>query len=289
MIRFKINIFILFFVFSTQICATPKINNNDNLFHIDKGIYSIDLRGWDGSEGSVYSLRFYPKNPKSIGDPQEDIFRPISRNLNQIISHKSTENPFRNSFPKIYTVKNIAKRLKCPVKGVRLEVDNNPSTKEWLISFFAQKCLNNKNFILKDKEKNNIHQWILQQRTNGKYRILIEIESRLTSIENTNTYKGYKQIETSFSVKHTLPNYPLKCGDADITWKYAADNRYHIKSVLYNISNCRPIYLYNNTNPHLDEAKWKIDMKAKVIAAVNSWILPLEGQIPVKKKSKLYY
>ena len=43
MIKLKINVFILFFTFSTQTCATPKENENNHLYHINKNIYSIKL------------------------------------------------------------------------------------------------------------------------------------------------------------------------------------------------------------------------------------------------------
>ena len=288
MIKFKINRLILFFIFSTQTNATPKINENSHLYHVNKNIYSIKFDGGASLENEVYRLNFSPNDPNSLGESHEDLFRPISKSLRKIMNKKSTDNPFKNSFKKIYTAKNIAKRLQCPVKGVRLEIDNNATTKEWLIGFMASKCFNNKNLISKFGADSKIHQWILQQQAKGNYRILMEAESELTYIENKNSYKGYKQIETAFSVKHTLPNYPLKCGAAQIRWEYAPDNRYHIKSVLYNISDCRSVYLYNNTDPNLIEAEWEMSMKEKVIAAVNSWVLPLEGQVPVKTKNLNY-
>lgn len=208
--------FILLLSLITLVAPSAEGNDGENLFQLPNAWYKarFQIAIKKGSGGLLIHLHKSKKD--LVGKRLMAKFKLVPPSLNKLISVADTKNPFKEKFPHLYTAGNIQKRLSCPMYGVRLEVDNDTASKEWLLIFSAKKCFE-PHYYGTDSSP---HQWILQQNKAGHYRILMEAETHFSSLVNTAAEGAYKQIRNSLIIDRTIPESKLQCGEAELVWRY---------------------------------------------------------------------
>lgn len=173
-------------------------------------------------------------NKSSSGLEKQVDLLPIPLSIKKRITDQQTLNPFREIYSYIYTKKNIDKFLKCPALGLSIEIDNDLSTSEWVITSSPFLCLSNKGRGVDSTP----HIWILQKYKNNNYRILVESDKSI-SIINPNKTKNsdYKQIKTELYLKQINPD-GNECGGAYLNWQYKKGEGYKVTKKSYHVQDC---------------------------------------------------
>lgn len=214
----------------------------------------------------------YQSENDYLGEEKTDIFLPVSADLNAALSAADTDNPFRPLYPAIYSETGEQKRLEsCPVLGVAFELDDNPQTQEWVISFSAERCLHfdAAEKLLKGDDKP--HKWVLQQAADGQYRVLAEGDGILY-VTRQDASDGFREIRTRFFIKRAYPDNPLQCGGAEFTWQYQ-DGRYQPSDTLYMAQDCAPLYFPDATGLEWERKYAEYEQQVKPL--VDEWIAQL--------------
>lgn len=174
------------------------------------------------------------------GQAYPELFRPMPAELGEAITAADTVNPFRSSFTPLYEEHNARKRARCPALAATFELDDNPQTQEWVVSFSALQCLADDPSLALRSGDTEPHQWVVQRLANGKFRILAESDGMIHII-NRNKEDGYKEIHTRLAVKRSFPNNELQCGAAELTWQYR-NGSYKIAAREYLAQECASLY-----------------------------------------------
>lgn len=209
----------------------------------------------------------YKSKTDITGQEYADVFTPVDAKLHAALTASSTPNPFRALFPELYTAANAKKRTQCDVLGVPFELDDNSTTREWLLGFSALQCLNADASAALRGGDTEPHHWVLQQNAQGKYRVLMESDGEV-QISNRHKEHGYKEIRTRVLVKR-LPDNDLQCGSAELTWHYRRE-RYVLAERAYFAHDCQALYF-----PELSGADWQrayTDYEAQVKTLVDDWL-----------------
>ncbi len=162
------------------------------------------------------------------------LFAPAPQSLKQAIIANTTTNPFKEWYPSIYKNKSVKSLLKCPALSAAFELDNDKTTKEWIITSSISFCL--------IKQKRGIdstpHIWVLQRGQEGDYRVLMEGDDELQVLNpSLNPKSGYKNIESNIYLNRTTSENSSACGGATLEWAYQ-DNHYILKSTKYHDNDC---------------------------------------------------
>lgn len=221
------------------------------------------------AEGSVV---LYKNKADPLGEERSDAFQPVSKELNVALSASSTSNPFRKLFPTLYSEANIAKRLECPVLGVPFELDDKPASKEWVVSFSALQCLGEDEAEKLRSGDTEAHKWVIQQGVDGKYRVLAEGDGSLY-VTNQHKEQGYKEIRTHLLLKRAYPADELRCGGADLTWRYR-NNNYYLAATEYMAQDCQPLYFPELTGEAWQNAYDEYERRVKLL--VDAWVGQLQ-------------
>jgi len=285
-----INLFLFLIVMTSSLySALASASNpalNKNLYPTpnkwDQLVFSLGLGG--GIEGLHLSL--YKDKSTIVPVDYDAKFKLISRALNKALRSESTSNPFKSSFPHIYTTANIRKRKECPIYSTQLELDSNPITQEWLIVFPALKCLGGDVYEPYLNGADQVpHSWIIQRISANEYRILMEADSRYIHISHNDIHQGYKQISNEFHVALAKPDHPLQCGEAKLIWKYRK-GRYQIDKVAsYNIDHCWPRY----ADPGVLKHTWSNQMMGQAKPLIDTWVATFDQDITVITNNPYQY
>jgi|GEM_PF-3211810 len=211
----------------------------------------------------------YKNKADLMGEQHDDVFRSISPVLNAALSADSTDNPFRERYPAFYTPANDRKRLDdCAVLSVPFELDDKPTTQEWVIAFSATQCLSDDESAKLRQGDTEPHQWVLQKAANGKYRVLAEGDGSL-HVLNHQKEQGYKEIRTRLVLKRAFPRDKLQCGGAELTWRYR-NQGYYLAATEIMAQDCQPLYFPELTGEAWQQAYNEYARRAKVL--VDQWV-----------------
>ncbi|MGB0361334.1 MAG: hypothetical protein ACPGEF_08010, partial [Endozoicomonas sp.] len=206
--------------FSLSISSTQgKINQ--------KSVTLIESHADPGVEG----FKRYYDYPDAIGliDSNSPLYKAVFSS--------GTANPFARFYSAIYDLERKGGLKKCDFAGTGFELDNNPKTREWLISFPWLYCVkgpvNSESFFKTDK----FHSWLLQRMENGRYRVLMESHD---NIAINRTYlkpaqrSAYFPISSTQFMSHDFPKTVRSnpqhirdkdnkaiCGETTVHWFYS--------------------------------------------------------------------
>ncbi|SDZ94365.1 hypothetical protein SAMN05660964_00582 [Thiothrix caldifontis] len=218
-----------------------------------------DANGW---------VVLYKNKADLMGEQHDNVFRPITPALNVALSAETTLNPFRKRYPDFYTEVSNRKRLDCPVLGVPFELDDKPTTQEWVVAFSAIQCLSDDESVKLRQGDTEAHYWVLQKRANGQYRVLAEGDG---SLHVVNHYKeqGYKEIRTRLLLNRAFPNDELQCGGAEFTWRYR-NTGYYLADTEIMAQDCQLLHFPELTGEAWQYAYDEYARRAKVL--VDQWV-----------------
>ncbi len=153
------------------------------------------------------------------------LFKPISADLQQRLFMDSTENRFRRLYPRVYQQPATA-YAGCSFVGLELDLDNRPETREWYITFPAERCIYRQHALLNLGVDFNQHGWLLQCQANGHFRVLME-SSGVLYLSGDTVAESYKGLRTRVFNPHIdrqaahreRGNRPV-CGFGVIDWRF---------------------------------------------------------------------
>ncbi len=174
-------------------------------------------------------------------------FSTATKRVKEATLASTTENPFKALYPHIYTANHREILLQCPMLSFPFELDNDPSTQEWLVSSSTYFCLGtNKQGIDHDA-----HMWLLQKQSNDHYQILMEGDS-LMVINNLNPKNNqytnqthnkhdnkhnYNSIESYLYLNRAQSELSSKCGGTKNKWHYS-QGYYQLEKTEYHTRDC---------------------------------------------------
>jgi len=218
---------------SPDLVNTLKSKNNYYKLKFISSFYSDFLVYPDAENLERGTVLIYDNQSSSGLEKQVDLL-PIPLSIKKKITDQQTLNPFREKYSYIYTKKNIDKFLKCPALGLSIEIDNDLSTSEWVITSSPFLCLSNKGRGVDSTP----HIWVLQKYKNNKYRILVESDKSISIINPTrNKNSDYKQIKTELYLKQVNPD-ANECGGAYLNWQYKKGEGYRVIKKSYHVQDC---------------------------------------------------
>ena len=148
------------------------------------------------------------------------LFKPAPFFLKRAITSATTINHFAETYAFYKNTDDIKAILKCPALSTQFELDNNKSTKEWLVSLSLKYCLNPKSRGVDQYP----HMWVLQQNAKGQYRVLLEGDDKITiTVSDDKSDSGYKVAESDIFLNKLSKKESKKCGGATVSWRYMAD------------------------------------------------------------------
>ncbi len=181
--------------------------------------------------GTIYA---YQKNDDTSAKKR---FKSLSsKSIKQAVLANSTPNPFRKLYAYLYTQKNKAKLLKCPALSYPFDLDNNATTKEWVVTSSPYLCLTSRGFILDSIP----HIWILQRQAD-KYRVLMEADGYIKIFGKSQN--NYNDILAYIYLTRTGLKSDIKCGGPMNMWIYQ-NNHYQLANADYHAQDCN----YKNTS-----------------------------------------
>ncbi|MEE9303950.1 MAG: hypothetical protein V3U84_09195, partial [Thiotrichaceae bacterium] len=227
------------------------------------------------SADDVMAMKAAPENIKDVL---------LNGKINNIAS------PFSKLYPVINKAINDGSLKNCNVDSLPVDMDDNPDTKEWVLSIDSS-CLTDQKYG---------HIWLVQQ-TGDDYNILFEGEDNTLTLRysETGNYKNIT-IASHLSAEEETTN---RCGSIIADWHYM-DGRYlPVKGKADLHGNCLPEYdlpdsLQGANTYDLDENEWKKGMaeeeekrdalfapyKKALIDYVPEWINNTEQRIPENPK-----
>ena len=224
--------------------------------------------------------------PLSPDDPQE--MTPASSAIKALLTNPkiySSVSPYAKLYPALTDIlnNNEAALKKCHIYSLPVDIDNNPETKDWVVSL-EQKCL--------PKLKNG-HIWLVQQ-TGENYRILLESEANTLTLHYSET-NHYKNI-TVASQLSPAEETEKRCGSIIADWQYKEGRYLPVKGTADIHGSCLPEYnlpdnLQGANTFDLAEGEWEKAMQEqekKRTALYSPYKKALEAYIPewIKKTTE---
>jgi len=161
----------------------------------------------------------------------------LSGSLKKHLLSSKTKNPFKVVYSDIYSSYNSQKLEKCSFYALKLDLDNNPNTNEWIISAYLESCLYGysyeadrqgsfKNYYYSD----NPHNWILQKDTQGQYRVILESDDPIYMMNRHDPNYNTNALSTKMFLGKINRNNKTLCGAAEISWQYKDGQLYPFKA-----------------------------------------------------------
>jgi hypothetical protein len=234
---------------------------------------AVDNRWYEASfsaqfpprEDPVGSVTLYQQNSLS-GENLTNAFKNVPDNQRKALVEAS--NPLHALYPKLYTSAALSKRAACPVLAATIELDDNTQTKEQVVAMSTTRCLDYDEAQRLRSGDTEPHLWVVQQGTDGQYRILAEGDGTL-SINRSYRQNGYKTIRTHASIRHLFPDDPLQCGGAELTWHYQ-NGQYQLADTDYQAQDCEPLYFPDAKGAEWDAAYQRYVQQVKPL--IDKWL-----------------
>lgn len=175
--------------------------------------------------GTIYA---YQKNADSSAKKR---FKTLaSKQLKQAVLANNTPNPFKRLYSYVYTAQNKKKIINCPALSFPFDLDNNPTTKEWVVTSSLYLCLSPRGMDLDSVP----HMWILQRKA-GRYRILMEADGYIKIFGKSQN--NYNDILAYIYQNRASLNPSYKCGGPMNMWFYQ-NNQYQLANKSYHAQDC---------------------------------------------------
>ena len=194
-------------------------------------------------------LNLYKSVDDTVASTLDNALSPLPFELKQKLFASETRNPFQILFPQVYLAEKNNLYQHCDFVGIQFELDDNQKTKEWFISFPAEKCINKGDAIMRPSEAES-HAWIMQKKGDGIYTILMQSEGSLYVLNDKK--QGYKTLETKIFNQAVKRDNQQSCGYGIISWRYQ-NKRYTPQRLFPKINGCEHLFPEIGASPEQRE------------------------------------